>query len=248
MDYAEWTTSGDGNWTFTTERAASGIYSVRSPDLSNEDRVPAESNLTFTTNPNWEAGIMHFSLLGGVQLPFDSIDYYVDGVPRGGGEGVISTDFADRTLILGPGLHVVTFVYRYNPTNVESANFPLEGGYPDRIGATFIDDVYFIPDGPGPSISPTPVPAPTTIAPTVIPEGVVYYNSFEKGSLDQYAEWTTAGDNGDEWFVTDEQAASGVFSLRSPALEPNATSSSVTFATNQDWGAGMFRGKLNSNC
>jgi hypothetical protein len=58
--------------------------------------------------------------------------------------------FEQRSIQLGPGPQVIEFQYTFNPNN-ESVSLSLDdiddSGIHDRMGAVFIDDVYFIPAG-----------------------------------------------------------------------------------------------------
>lgn len=161
----EWSTSGDDQWVITTEETNSGTYSIRNPNLDNDDRTPLTSSVTLTTNEDWPAGTLVFSYLAGTQMPHDNVAFYVDGQQRGVFTEVL--DFQTQQLQMMGGRHNVTFTYSYNPVGLE--DFPPEG--PDRLGAAYIDDVYFLPLGV--TIAPVPVSVPGTVAPvTVIPETV----------------------------------------------------------------------------
>jgi len=245
----EWTTTGDASWELTSERAASGVYSIRSPNHFNQDLKTLSSNVTINTNPNWAGGTLVYSVLAGVNMPYDNCLVYVDGIVEGGLSDM--TEFETQGIEVGPGRHTITWTYTFNP--VPLPGFPSIPG--DRIGAVFIDDVYLrpidaIPMTPSPTVSivstvspsssPTPSPALTTVAPTSIPPGAIYYGGFEKGTFpDGYGEWGTAGDA--SWELTTERAASGVYSIRSPDLGlDNITpfTSNVTFFTNPAWNDG----------
>ena len=151
---SEWTTSGDGMWTLTEEQANTGKYSIKSPNLDNEEGTPLTSNVTLSTGPDWPAGRIYFSILGGVKMPFDDLNIYVDGTQRGRASEI--PEFINQGILLSPGEHDVTFSYRFNPAELE--NFPPP--YDDRIGAVFLDDVYFLP--PGVTLSPSSTPGEGT--------------------------------------------------------------------------------------
>lgn len=81
------------------------------------------------------------------------------------------TEFETQQLQLGPGPHTIVFSYKYNPVGVDA---PPEA--PDRIGAVFLDDVYFLPEGvevapttPAPVDSDTPAPSPVSETPPPSP-------------------------------------------------------------------------------
>ena len=170
----EWSTAGDGLWGLTTERANSGIYSIKSPDLSNDDLTQLVSNATFTTDPTWEGGTLVLSILAGVSMPFDNFRYLVDGQMRGALTD--KSTFENLQIPLGPGAHEITFLYTFNPAGL--TNFPPEP--PSRIGAVYIDDVYFLPAGV--TIAPT---GPLMTVPTASPAASVDVSTssptFESG-------------------------------------------------------------------
>jgi len=273
----EWSTEGDGLWALSTEQAKSGVYSIKSPDLSNEELLFKSSNVTLTTGVDWPAGTLYFSILDGVEIPFDDLVYYVDGQFRG--PFPTSAAFETQIVQLPPGQHTITFSYMFNPLNVPL--LPPES--PNRIGAVFIDDVYFLPSGvslpptmpnlPGiptepttspalsatsPALSasptlvqgeptsssalPTPASVPSTIAPTSIPPGALYYDGFEQGDFPDSPEWSTVGDG--LWALSTEQVNSGAYSIKSPDLmipgDVTQKGSNVTLSTNPGWPAGTL--------
>jgi len=138
----EWASQGDGTWELTNERANSGVYSIKSPALFvPDDYTQKTSNVTLTTNPAWPGGKLMFSVLGGTNMPFDDLIYYVDDVQVGQASDM--TGFEAREIPLTPGPHLITFSYKLNPAGIDTfPPLPL-----DRIGAAFIDDVYFLPEG-----------------------------------------------------------------------------------------------------
>ena len=240
-DDPEWSTDGDALWEITTERANSGVFSIKSPDLMTpEDMTTKTADASLITNPAWEGGTLHYSVLAGVEMPFDDLIVTVDGeqVNQWMAE---STDFVAEEIVLGPGPHTITFSYRHNPAGV--GIFPPIP--PDRIGAAFIDDVYFVP-GDGAPLPPAPTSVPgedTTIAPTSIPDGALYYDGFEQGTFPEFdPEWTTEGDG--LWELTSERASSGVYSIRSPDLmdpdDVTPKTSNATLITNPQWPAGAL--------
>ena len=150
----EWSTEGDGEWELTTERSNSGKYSIKSPDLRNEGMEPAAANVPLVTDDS-DAGTLVCSILAGVDMPFDNVVLYVDDIVRD--QLTEESDFGIQQIQLGPGSHTIKFSYQYNPVNLEV--FP--PALPGRIGAVYIDDVYFLPAGI--TIAPT---ADITVAPT----------------------------------------------------------------------------------
>ncbi|KAL3779919.1 hypothetical protein ACHAW5_009801 [Stephanodiscus triporus] len=157
----EWTVQGDGLWDLSTERANSGVYSMKSPNFMTnpDDLTPKTANVTLTTDPAWPGGTLVFSILAGVELPFDDLVYYLDDQQVG--QATMMTDFETREIILSPGGHTVTFSYKYNPNGLTVFPPPMS----DRIGAAFIDDVYFLPEG----VTRSPVVIATGTGPPVLP-------------------------------------------------------------------------------
>jgi hypothetical protein len=162
----EWTSQGDGMWELTTERANSGVYSIKSPALLvPDDYTQKTSNVTLTTNPAWPGGNLMFSILGGTNMPFDDVIYYVDDVQVG--QASEMTDFESREIPLDAGGHIITFSYKVNPAGIDTfPPLPLE-----RIGSAFIDDVYFLPEG----VTTSPVSSAIVSGPpaTSIPGSIV---------------------------------------------------------------------------
>mmetsp|Transcript_9622 Transcript_9622/g.21698 ORF Transcript_9622/g.21698 Transcript_9622/m.21698 type:complete len:825 (+) Transcript_9622:721-3195(+) len=226
-----WTTTNDDDedlvWELTTERVNSGVYSIKSPVLENDDKIPSTANVTMDM-PDYGIGALYYSVLASIQMPFDQFEVYVDGVSR----SVVTdpmTEFEERVIQLGPGPHRFDFVYKFNPSNVPAQGFPPASAFPDRIGAVFIDDVYFVPIGniPANSNAPTPVQVGEPCVP-LDPNP----DSFEDGTFPS-SPWSTAGADG-VWAVSTEKAYdvndSGITSLRSPNLD-GTTIPSVSNAT-----------------
>ena len=97
---------------------------------------------------------------------------------------------------------------------------------------------------PQPTNKPTEYPthSPTTEAPstpTTCPEGNIYCRSFEKPNFpEQYPEWSTDDyneyGNDTHWYRTNETAAEGIYSIRTPVLasaEGTPRRSGVTLTT-----------------
>jgi len=269
----EWSTVGGGLddfWEITTERTKSGVYSIKSPDLSNDELMPLKSSAKFTTDAAWGAGTVVFSVLAGVNMPFDQFRYMVDGQMRGGLSD--KSVFETLQITLGPGSHEIEFQYEWNSARLTA--FPPES--PDRIAAVYIDDVYFLPDGVTvtPTISPTsssptvgtessgvpstsaiptvleqgtssvpsPASVPSSIAPTSFPPGAEYYDGFEQGKFPDDSEWETKGDAG-LWELTTERANTGVYSIKTPDfvnLGGLKKTSNVTLTTDSTWPAGFL--------
>ena len=92
-------------------------------------------------------------------MPFDDVQYFVDGEYRGRLEGMSEWELLYISGLTS-GKHNVTFRYLYNPVNLPM--FPPKGDF-DHIGATFIDDVSYLPFG----VTLSPTSATTTVQPTM---------------------------------------------------------------------------------
>jgi hypothetical protein len=146
MDAADpvWSTDpAPGGWEWTTLDPHTGAYSLKSPFLDNDAKSPAESRL-YVSLPDYGIGELRFFILANVQLPFDSLEYIVDGVSRGMIEVPI-VEYEERIVQMGPGPHSVEFVYRFNPSSAQPQDFLPDGIGTDFSGFVYIDDVYFVP-------------------------------------------------------------------------------------------------------
>lgn len=152
-----WTTSESAPWIVDTERVQSGVYSIRSANLESAELTPGNSSVTFISRDDFPAGQLVLNILAGTRMPFDDLQYYVDGNYRGSLAG--ETDFKRVSIPLGPGKHEVLFAYEYNP--VDLPEFPDMGDY-DHIGVVYMDNVYFLPDG----VTMTPTAEKTSVQPT----------------------------------------------------------------------------------
>jgi hypothetical protein len=154
-----WTTTEAAPWVIDKERVHSGVYSIRSPDLASDELTPRDSNVTFTTGDDFPAGALALWVLAGTQMPFDDVQYFVDGEYRGRLEGMSEWELLYISGLTS-GKHNVTFRYLYNPVNLPM--FPPKGDF-DHIGATFIDDVSYLPIG----VTFSPTSSTTTVQPTM---------------------------------------------------------------------------------
>merc|ERR1711957_59603 len=171
--FPEWTSEGDAPWERTKEQAASGVFSLRSPDLRSPEFTLGASNVTFQTNPAWSGGTFYFSVYAATQMPLDEFQWFVDGETTGRGSNQVNrTSFEERQVVLSPGPHAITWLYTYNPLSLVSQNLPPEQD--GRIAAVFLDNVYFVPFNSGgdtlplllPSASPS-ISLPTTLSPAL---------------------------------------------------------------------------------
>merc|ERR1740139_399308 len=77
-------------------------------------------------------------------MPLDDFQLFVDGEKRDGGSNQVNvTSFEEKRIELRPGPHNITWSYMYNPLSLASQNLPPEQD--DRVGAVFLDSVYFVP-------------------------------------------------------------------------------------------------------
>ena len=137
------------------------------------------------------------------------------------------TGFEERDIALDPGQHTITWSYRYNPFLLPQNVLQEQG---DRIGALFLDNVYFVPfnsDGPGRSLPCAPLdPNP---------------DSFEGGAFPS-PPWSTGGAG--DWALSTEQAYNGTTSIKSPNLdgaEAPAISNVTLKICNDDFIGGILR-------
>ena len=156
-----WTTSESSPWIIDTERVHSGVYSIRSPDLNSEDLSPQDSDVTFTTGDDFPPGDLVLFYLAGSRMPFDDLQYFVDGSYRGRLQSD-SDEFGRISIPLGPGKHEAQFRYKFNPVGLPQ--FPPKGDF-DHINAVYFDDVYFLPTG----VTMSPTSEKTSVKPTAPP-------------------------------------------------------------------------------
>merc|ERR1711957_1013037 len=125
--FPEWSSEGGAVWERTSEEAASGVFSVRSPNLKNELFEQRLSSITLQINPGWGAGILHYSQYAATQQPFDDFKLFVDGRQRDAGPNRFNgTGFEERDITLSPDSKNVTWVYEYNPGGFPAGNVPPE--------------------------------------------------------------------------------------------------------------------------
>ncbi|KAL3768922.1 hypothetical protein ACHAW5_001320 [Stephanodiscus triporus] len=233
-----WTTNPVlGGWYTTDEKSFLGDRSARSPDLHGPR---AESTMAVAL-PDYGVGELRFHVLAGIQLPFDAFEWYVDGELVGEIE-MPTSGFEERVAPLGPGPHVVEFVYVYNPGNsslVESMpEETVKLAYPFYIGAVYIDDVYFF--GTSTPSTPPPPTAPPIVGTMPPTPGEV--QGFEMGGFPlDVADpiWTTDPALGG-WYRTDERPFLGERSVRSPDLDGPRAESTLAVSL-PDYGTGELR-------
>jgi hypothetical protein len=138
MDGSElkWTLSGQPWSTYTTGcyKSDSCIMSGITSDLSRE---MTHSNLTLTTDREFEGGILTFYFKGELQMPNDAFFVSVDDVIA---SSTISdnNEWVEYGVVVGKGQHIVTWTHVYNPLGLESL--------PDRtVGGIIVDDLRYSP-------------------------------------------------------------------------------------------------------
>ena len=106
----EWSTSDVSPWVLTSDMAASGVYSVRSPELVNEQLTTLSSNLTLSyRDPSFEGGTLLFQIIANIQLPINQFLYFVNGQYTG--EISQQTEWATIEVSLEPGPQEITFQF-----------------------------------------------------------------------------------------------------------------------------------------
>ena len=205
-DTDDWSTEGEELWALNTDRAQSGVYSIKSGALSDNGTEPKNSNVTFTTIPNFPGGSLVLSTFADVQLPLDDFLYFIDG--EFAGQVTAQTEWEALTIPLEAGEHAVMFSYKYNPLGLDQLP-PPSGEY---TGAVFIDNVYIVSDIVGtipPNASPSPTDSP--IASGNLPvAGDAFFDGFETGDLSGL-NWVVSGVPG--WEVDESNPYEGSFSV-----------------------------------
>lgn len=106
----EWSTSDESPWVLTSDMAASGEYSVRSPELANEQLTTLASNLTLSyRDPSFEGGTLLFQVIANIQLPINQFLYFVNG--KYTGEITQQREWATIEVSLDPGPQEITFQF-----------------------------------------------------------------------------------------------------------------------------------------
>lgn len=168
-------------WASTTKESNTGIYSIKTPNLSDlsDDPNSRSANVTLTTDKSWGEGTLVFHLLWNLTTataPTDSANllWYVDDKLIGSlGSSSSSDGEWERFEISLDGEeseHEVTWEYKYEPSG-EVLNNRMEeeeGG-----GVVHMDDVYFTNDSTSPTLSPNfNIPTAPTYTPTYFPTGL----------------------------------------------------------------------------
>ncbi|EJK49952.1 hypothetical protein THAOC_31119 [Thalassiosira oceanica] len=111
-----WFTSGDGEWSRTTDNAFNGTFSMKSPNFTGSD-VPLFANATLLLGSNYRGGSCSFHYYASVSAPHDMLRVYVDGEV---GKEILYADGTDPNVWkqsgigLPPGEHEIVFSYQYN--------------------------------------------------------------------------------------------------------------------------------------
>ena len=215
-------------WSISKKEAATGVYSLQSPDLTNDAGDPQASSVTFVTDEDWPRGVLSFAALWDTNWPGSDLSWYVDGRYYGWVPEAAVERWETFEIYLEAGRHEVTWEFLYNPKDEDD---------PPPGGVAFLDDVYFAPKywsfpptmfpTMDPTMSPTkdgvfPTVSPTmefTVSPTFIPAGATYYDSFEQGTFPgDDPEWSvdTSDTDGPALMVA-QRAPSRVTSFRDEA-------------------------------
>jgi hypothetical protein len=224
------TVDGTLIWSLTTEKAKTGVKSLKTPTLENADAVSSSANLTLSLPDYGATGELHYSVFNGAQMPFDNLEIIVNDKIM---EVLFdaTTSFEDRVINLESGLNVVKFVYKYNPASLPVANLPPPDVFPNRIGSVFIDDVYYIPSAAALIRAP--------IREECVPLGS-NPDSFEVGKF-PLLPWSTSGDGA--WAISTDKAYDGTTSLRSPNFDdrPTAAISNATLQVCDEFPGGLLK-------
>ncbi|KAL7538941.1 hypothetical protein ACHAXR_008897 [Thalassiosira sp. AJA248-18] len=134
---AHWSTGGDDVWDITDDKARSGMYSIKSPNLEvgRPLQPPSRSNATLTICDDFKGGLMRFETIASVLPPHDILRIYIDGALYEQMAEV--NDWTTMSFGLNPGSHVIDFSYQFNFFGLEVM--------PDRAagieGYAWIDNV-----------------------------------------------------------------------------------------------------------
>ena len=94
-------------WTLTSEEAATGRYSIKTPTFFNSNIA----NVTITVPQSWGTpGRLYYSLLAKSNFVTDSLTQFVDDQPRLSFKS-FSTKWVEVEISLSPGSHTVTWSY-----------------------------------------------------------------------------------------------------------------------------------------
>jgi len=217
-------------WSLTTEKAKTGVKSLKTPTLENINGVSSSANLTLSLPDFGATGELHYSVFNGAQMPFDNLEIIVNDKIM---EVLFdaTTAFEERVINLEPGVNVVKFVYKYNPASLPVANLPPPDAFPNRIGTVFIDDVYYIPS------------AAAIVRASIREECVPLGSNPESFEVDKFPlpPWSTSGDAA--WAISTDKAYDGTTSLRSPNFDdrPTAAISNATLQVCDEFPGGLLK-------
>jgi hypothetical protein len=100
---------------------------------------PVYSNLTFTTEDQFDGGILTFYLKGdGLQMPNEAFFVSVDGKIASSALSEGNDDWTEYGVVVGRGGHVVTWTHVYNPLGLEALP-------PNEVGGLVVDDLRYSP-------------------------------------------------------------------------------------------------------
>ena len=78
-------------------------------------------------------------------MPLDKVEILVDGTSQNSVFDPMPA-FVETSIPLSPGSHTIDVVYSFNPVSIPESNLPPVDQFPNRKGAAFIDDIYFVLD------------------------------------------------------------------------------------------------------
>jgi hypothetical protein len=116
-----WSTTGDGVWDLTTEKASQGTSSIRSPILEGS-LAAAISNATLQVCNDFPGGLLKLNVYASVQPPRDIFEIYIDGESAAQLVGV--NEWTLLELGLEPGPHRIDFSYQFNMFNSDVGILP----------------------------------------------------------------------------------------------------------------------------
>ena len=140
----EWQTANDEDpskvWELTKERANNGTFSLKSPNLETEGMAASSANLTLFLSADYgSVGTLFYSILYGVQKPFDRVQVAVNGVIRRSIYPNVPTTVFEvfREPGVPPGSRV-DFWYQFNPDNIPPENLPPKTYHNLQTGPVFM--------------------------------------------------------------------------------------------------------------
>ena len=136
-----WVLGGEGNWTITDQRQELEPYSATamSQDITTTSKGRSLLSIDIITE---QGGLLQFSMLASVALPFDVASVLVDdnAVIT---YGTVQQDWLQRQVAIQPGKRRVTFELIKNPGGIDSAVLETIPKPPDWQGQIWLDNIIF---------------------------------------------------------------------------------------------------------